>query len=241
MRALPACPTQPRRRFAHLIGTMTRHRFLLKFFWLLAGASLVLPAARANPPGATITYRRVFKGSTPEFIEVKVSDQGQSTFDIRQLDDDADPEVFEVGAAVQKKIFELAAELKNFDVASLDIQKKIANLGQKTFRYESGAEVHETSFNYTLNPSATQLMQVFEGLARQQQDLVLLQRQSKFDRLGVNDALMQFESDMDHRLLPEPERLLPVLDQIAADSHFVEIARSRARALAERIRTSREN
>ena len=77
--------------------------------------------------------------------------------------------------------------------------------------------------------------------AKQQQDLVLLQRQAKFDRLGVNDALMQFESDMDHRLLPEPERLLPVLDQIAADSHFVEIARSRARALAERIRTSREN
>ena len=84
-------------------------------------------------------------------------------------------------------------------------------------------------------------MQIFEGLARQQQDLVLLQRQAKFDRLGVNDALMQFESDMDHRLLPEPERLLPVLDQIAADSHFVEIARSRARALAQRIRNSRDH
>jgi hypothetical protein len=220
---------------------MTRHRFLLKFFWLLAGASLVLPAARANPPGATIIYRRVFKGSTPEFIEVKVSDHGQSTFDIRQLDDDADPEVFEVGPAVQKKIFELAAELKNFDVASLDIQKKIANLGQKTFRYENGAEVHETSFNYTLNSPATQLMQIFEGLARQQEDLDLLKRNAKFDRLGVNDALMQFETDMDHRLLPEPERLLPILDQIAADSHYIEIARTRARAMAERIRNSNDH
>ena len=198
-------------------------------------------SARANPPGATITYRRVFKNSTPEFIEIKISDQGKSTYDIRQLDDDADPQPMEVGSAVQKRIFDLAAELKYFAIANLDIQKKIANLGEKTFRYESAAEVHETSFNYTLNPSATQLMQIFEGLARQQQDLVLLQRQAKFDRLGVNDALMQFESDMDHRLLPEPERLLPVLDQIAADSHFVEIARSRARALAERIRTSREN
>ena len=58
-------------------------------------------------------------------------------------------------------------------------------------------------------------MQIFEGLARQQGDLVLLQRRIKYDRLGVNDALLQFESDMDHRLLPEPERLLPVLDQIA--------------------------
>jgi hypothetical protein len=219
---------------------MTRSRFLLKFVCALAGAWLLGPAAGANPGGATITYRRVFKGSSPEFIEVKISDQGKATFDIRQLDQDADPEPFEVSPAVQKRIFDLAAALNHFAVANLDIQKKIANLGQKTFRYENGAEVHETSFNYTLNPTASQLMQIFEGLARQQEDLVLLQRQAKFDRLGVNDALMQFESDMDHRLLPEPERLLPVLDQIAADSHFLEIARTRARALAERIRTSRD-
>jgi hypothetical protein len=220
---------------------MTRHRFLLKCLWILAGALIVFPAARANPPGATITYRRVFKGSNPEFIEIKIGDQGKSTFDIRQLDEDADPEPIEVGPSVQKKIFDLAAELKNFDVANLDVRKKIANLGEKTFRYENGAEVHETSFNYTLNSAANQLMQIFEGLARQQQDLVLLQRQAKFDRLGVNDALMQFETDMDHRLLPEPERLLPILDQISADSHFIEIARARARALAERIRTSRDH
>ena len=216
---------------------MTRNRFLIRFLVLLAGAWLPSPAARATPADATITYRRVFKGSTPEYIEIKVSER-KSTFDIRQLDDAADPESFEVSPVVQKKIFDLAGDLKYFAVDNLDVQKKIANLGQKTFRYENGAEAHETSFNYTLNASATQLMQIFEGLAKQQQDLGLLQRQAKFDRLGVNDALMLFESDLDHRLLPEPERLLPILDQIAADSHFVEIARTRARALAERIRAS---
>jgi hypothetical protein len=220
---------------------MTRNHFLLKLLTLLLGAWLVVTAAGANPSGATVTYRRVFKGSTPEFIEVKISDQGKSTYDIRQLEEEADPQPLEVGPAVQKRIFDLAAGLNNFAIANIDIQKKVANLGQKTFRYENGAEVHETSFNYTLNPTASQLMEIFEGLARQQEDLVLLQRQAKFDRLGVNDALLRFESDMDHRLLPEPERILPVLDQIAADSHFLEIARTRARALAERIRDSRDH
>jgi len=220
---------------------MTGNRFHLKLLALLLGAWLVVTAADANPGGATVTYRRVFKGSTPEFIEVKINDQGKSTYDIRQLDEEADPQPLEVGPAVQKRIFDLAAGLKNFAIGNIDIQKKIANLGQKTFRYENGAEVHETSFNYTLNPTASQLMEIFEGLAKQQEDLVLLQRQAKFDRLGVNDALLRFESDMDHRLLPEPERLLPVLDQIAADSHFLEIARTRARALAERIRDSRDH
>jgi len=219
---------------------MKRNRLRAPLLWLLVGA-LIAPVAGAAPGGATVSYRRVFKGSSPEFIEIKVSDQGKCTYDIRQLEEDADPQPIDVGPEVRKQIFELAGELKNFAVGNLDIQKKIANLGQKTLRYESGADVHETSFNYTENSTATQLMQIFEGLARQQQDFDELQRAAKFDRLGVNDALMQFESDMDHRVLPEPERLLPLLDQIAADSHFLEIARTRARALAERIRASHDH
>jgi hypothetical protein len=220
---------------------MKRNRLHAPLLWLLVGAFLIAPITSAAPGAATVSYRRVFKGSSPEFIEIKVSDQGKCTYDIRQLEEDADPQPIDVGPEVRKQIFELAGELKNFAVGNLDIQKKIANLGQKTLRYESGADVHETSFNYTENSTATQLMQIFEGLARQQQDFDELQRAAKFDRLGVNDALMQFESDMDHRVLPEPERLLPLLDQIAADSHFLEIARTRARALAERIRASHDH
>jgi hypothetical protein len=48
--------------------------------------------------------------------------------------------------------------------------------------------------------------------------------------------LLQFESDLNRSLLPEPQRVVPLLDQIAGDSHFVDIARQRARSLAERIR-----
>jgi hypothetical protein len=220
---------------------MTRNPSQPRLLFILLAALAFVTVAHAAPGGATITYRRVFKGSTPEFIEIKIGEQGKATFEIRQLEEDPDAEPFEVGTPVRQKILELAADLKNFAIADLDIQKRIANLGQKTFRYERGAEVHETTFNYTLNASANQLMQIFEGLARQQSDLVLLERRVKYDRLGVNDALRQFESDMDHRLLPEPERLLPVLDQIGADSHFVDIARTRARAIAERIRTSRDH
>jgi hypothetical protein len=220
---------------------MTRNYSQARFLLFLLAVLILVPAARAVPGNVTISYRRVFKGSSPEFIEIKIAEQGKATFEIRQLEEDPDVEPFEVGSPVRQKIIELAADLKNFAIADLDIQKRIANLGQKTFRYERDAEVHETTFNYTLNVSANQLMQIFEGLARQQSDLVLLERRVKYDRLGVNDALRQFESDMDHRLLPEPERLLPVLDQIGADSHFVEIARTRARAIAERIRTSRDH
>ena len=58
----------------------------------------------------------------------------------------------------------------------------------------------------------------------------------RYDRLGINDALLQFESDLNRGLLPEPQRLLPLLDQITSDGKFVDIARQRARTLGERLR-----
>jgi hypothetical protein len=220
---------------------MMRRFFQTKLHFLFLAAMIAVPSGRAAAGDAAVTYRRVFKGSTPEFIEIKIGEKGKATFEIRQIEEDPEAEPFEVGPAVRQKIFELTADLKNFAITDLDVQKRLANLGQKTLRFERDGEVHEATFNYTLNASANQLMQLFEGLARQQGDLALLERRVKYDRLGVNDALRQFESDMDHRLLPEPERLLPVLDRIAEDSHFVEIARTRARALAERIRNSKEH
>lgn len=197
---------------------------------------VALPLFAAD--GATITYRRVFKGSNPEFIEIKVAEGGSASYDIRQLSEDPDPQPFQVGDAVRTRIFELAGELHNFAGLDLDVHRRIADLGEKTLRYEKGGEVHETRYNYTLNRSATQLSLIFEGLFQQQRDLTLLEQRLRYDRLGVNDALQQFEDDLGQRTIPEPDRVLPVLDRIAADSRVVEVARKLARALAERIRTT---
>ena len=194
-----------------------------------------LPAA--GPCAAKLTFRRVFKGSSPEFIEISVrEDSDVAGYEIRQLDEDAGASPFQVGPALRTKMFDLAAQLKHFQGQDLDVHRKIAYLGEKTFHWDCGGEGHEAKFNYTMNPVASQLLQIFEGLARQQENADQISRRMKYDRLGVNDALLQFESDLNRSLLPEPKRLLPMLDQIASDSKFVDIARQRARSLAERIR-----
>ena len=211
---------------------------LLRFFLLIAATLVACAALSATAPsGAKLTFRRVFKGSSPEFIEITVrEDSDTGAYEIRQLDEDPGALPFQVSAAWRAKMFDLAAQLKHFQGQDLDVHRKIANLGEKTFRWESGTEVHEAKFNYTLNSAAAQLLQVFEGLARQQEHVDLITRRMKYDRLGINDALLQFESDLNRSLMPEPQRVLPMLDQIAGDSRFVDIARQRARSLAERIR-----
>src|SRR5258707_11408962 len=140
---------------------------LPRFSLLIAVASMLASVALSIPAesGAKLTFRRVFKGSSPEFIEISVrEDSDTGAYEIRQLDEDAGSLPFQVSAAWRTKMFDLAAQLKHFQGQDLDVHRKIANLGEKTFRWESGAEVHETKFNYTMKSSATHLLQIFERL-----------------------------------------------------------------------------
>jgi hypothetical protein len=215
---------------------LQRKFLVVSLFVAIFGLANFALAVSAEP---VFIYKRVFKESVPEYIEIKVPESsGNPTFEIRQLDEEPGATAFEVSPALRSKIFTLVGQLNHFKGVDLDVHRKIANLGEKTFRWEDGAESFEVKFNYTLNAPAVQLLQICEGLARQQELLELLQRRMKYDRLGVNDALMQFETDFNKGVFPEPQRGLPLLDQIAGDSRFVEIARQRARALAERIRHS---
>jgi len=203
---------------------------------LLPATAVHTKPSRAQSTGAVVTFRKVFKSSSPEFTEIRLPETGQATCDQRALDDDAGPQPMDVSAALRSRIFALAAELHNFKNLSLDVKRRIANLGEKTFRYEKGAEVNEVTFNYTLNAKASQLLQIFEGLSREQDDLAVLGRRMKYDRLGVNEALGVVEDDVKHQAVAQPERFLPLLEQIAGDSRFLEIARQRARALIDTIR-----
>jgi hypothetical protein len=213
--------------------------FLLVCLVCLWEPGMAAQRAAGAAKGATITFQKTFKSSYPEFVEIRVSETGAGTFDIRQLDEDANPQPLSLGAPLTQRIFQLAASLHDFQGVDIDVHRRIANLGQKILRYEKDGDAHEVTFNYTLNDSASQLVDIFEGIARQEGDLSDLQRTMRYDRLGVNDVITQVENDYNKKLLPEPDQLLPTLDQIAADAKIIDMARDRARTLASRIRTSR--
>jgi hypothetical protein len=208
---------------------------------LFGGAAASGRAQAQAPPAAasglpTITFRRVFQGSVPEFVEIVVRQDGAAKADVRQLSDTAEPQEFIVGPEFRDQIFDLARQLKNFKGADLDSHRRVANLGQKTFRWEQGAETYQAQFNYTLDPKAAQLQKMFENLAVEQADLGTLEERLRYDRLGVSQALARFEDHLDQRALPQPERFLPLLDRIGDDTRVMEVARQRARSLAARIR-----
>jgi hypothetical protein len=213
-------------------------------FCLACAAFVAFVTFAVTPPAtaageAVITYRKVFKGSTPESVELIITENGKCTYDIRQLAEDPKATEFEIGQPIREKIFALAKELNYFRNLDLDTHRKIANLGAKTFRYEKDGAASEVTYNYTVNTPASQLQQIFEGLSYQQDYMQTLQRTLKYDRLGLYDVLGYLEADLDNGVIPEPEHLLPVLEQIANDIHVIEIARSRARAITSKIRNAK--
>ncbi|HTU33732.1 MAG TPA: hypothetical protein VMF66_08025 [Candidatus Acidoferrum sp.] len=193
--------------------------------------------ASAGSQTATITFTKIFKSSYPEYVEVKVNDTGAGTFDIRQLDESANPQPLNLGPELAQKVFHLAAQLHDFQGVQLEARRRIANLGQKTFRYDKGGESYEVTFNYTENDAANQLLNIFEGISREEGDISDLKRTARYDPLGVNDVLTQVQSDYKQKLLPEPNQLLPTLDAIAKNDQIINIARDKARNLAGQIRT----
>jgi hypothetical protein len=204
---------------------------------LLGAMGPVARVSAAPAGGATITFRKVFKSSYPEYVEIKISDTGTGTFDIRQLNEEASPRTLHLDTSLVQTIFGLAAKLHDFDGIDLEMHRRIANLGEKTFIYQRGPESHQVTFNFTVNHDAGQLLALFEGLARQQTDLADLDRTMQYDPLGVNDVLIQLQKDLDNKLVPDPSQFLPSLDRLAADTHYIDIARDRARKLAARIRS----
>src|SRR5207245_3921939 len=127
---------------AHRIDAMTAlpsqttmRTSLLRFFLLIAAAALAACAAVSapGPSRAKLTFRRVFKGSSPEFIEITVrEDSDTAAYEIRQLDEDPGSLPFQVSAAWRAKMCDLAAQLKRFQGQDLDVRRRISNLCGKT-------------------------------------------------------------------------------------------------------------
>src|SRR5947207_2660748 len=65
------------------------------------------------------------------------------------------------------------------------------------------------------------------------------ERAAKYDKLGVNKALLQLQMSFDRKRLVAPQQLLPMLDRIAKNDTYIHMARERAAGMADAIRANR--
>jgi hypothetical protein len=193
----------------------------------------VFPQAAGAP--AKLTYSRTFKGSTPEYLLIIVDSKGSGTYEGHKLDEAQSPRPFQLSAGTTERIFALAGELHNFQSVDLESHKKVANLGQKTLTYQQGGDVNRVVFNYTENPIARELVDLFDAVGMVEEHIAALEFEMKYDPLALSQELLQILIELDSKSLVNPELLIPTLEKIAHGSRFLHLAQARAQQIIERI------
>jgi hypothetical protein len=61
----------------------------------------------------------------------------------------------------------------------------------------------------------------------------------RFDKLGVQDAILRVEVVRDQKRLIADKQFLPLLDRVAKNDGYLHIARDRAGTLADAIRAEK--
>jgi hypothetical protein len=112
-------------------------------------------------------------------------------------------------------------------------------MGMKTFRYDDGAKKSEVKFNFSEDADARGLTDWFERISETCQEYYTLERAVKYDKLGVNQALLQFTISLDRKRVVSPEIFLPMLDRVAKNATYLNMARVRAANLADSIRAAK--
>lgn len=197
--------------------------------------ALALWAALVVAGQDAIFFERHFPGAVPDRFEVRVTAAGSAVY----VESGEDPVELAVGADEVELLFKQAADLKYF-AKPLASSRKVASTGRKLLRYESTGEVRgEAEFDYSEVREAREIASWFVKLAETHQHLRELERTYRFDRLGVNEALVNLEQAYERQRVAAPQLLVPILCKISQQERIVHLARARANGLLERLRAER--
>jgi hypothetical protein len=198
--------------------------------------ALLLAAASLGCAADRVIFTKSFPGSKPAYVQITIERDGSAVY--KEDPKDENPVTFKLTEAETNTFFDLADRLGHFS-KPLESGLKIANMGKKTFRWEGASTAKEQSFNFSEIPEAKELLDWFEKISQTEQNFIELEFAVRFDKLGVNMAVLHLEMTRDQKKLMAAAQFLPLLDKVTGNENIMHMARSRAAALAEGIRAGK--
>jgi hypothetical protein len=136
-----------------------------------------------------------------------------------------------ISPATSARIFSTAEKLNRFDMPCASKAKNIANLGDKTLRYEGPEGAGTCTFNYTEDKDVRAVAEIFQGIAETLDQGRLLDRLHRFDRLGLDAAIGRLAAEVSSGDALEIGTIASSLQSIAADGGVISRVRNRATEL----------
>jgi hypothetical protein len=198
----------------------------MKFILLLLSCALLASAQK-------LTLIRDFPGSQPPQMQIELDPSGKGVY--KEGADSEWPIKFALTKDEVKEVYDLAAKLDYFK-RELESGLKVAFMGHKIFRWEQGATKQEVKFNYTQDETGKLLQDWFEKIAESEGHYLRLERAVKYDKLGVNQALLYLAAADEKKRIVGLEQFLPLLDRVQKNDTYLHMARERAAQLADAFR-----
>jgi hypothetical protein len=194
-----------------------------------------LPFSAEDAPLKFAWHKAIQKGSI-EFYGLELDDKGRGKFSFKKREEDALELDFALRPAKVESLLsyfvhaDFLNETKNFVSP-----RKVADMGLKTIRFESGTRKREVTFNYTEDRTLQEIVDFFENLCQQEKALFEMDLALKYDRLGIPKKLDELERNLTAKRIVDPERFAPVLEKIYQDESLMNLARTEAKKILSRI------
>ena len=216
------------------------------FVFTLSTAACAQGSSKAG--GATLTYHYERVGLPVPLFNITINEDGSGTYTATYLP----PETGHNGAgpvnpaaptqktasivlspATTAKLFEQVRSTNHFRGGCQSKAKNIANSGNRTLDY-TGPDGHDTcAYSYTENKAIEALTTTFDAISSTMTYGRQLDFDHRFDRLGLDQHMMQLVASMQEGRSVEVQAIGPILRSIADDPQVIERVRLRAVKLLE--------
>lgn len=219
---------------------LSRHKALVVL--TAVAVCCVSGAAYAQTPVSLVSQRSIrLSVQNPQQVQpgsysLQIAADGSGIYRASFSNEGSTPETVELAVQIHEPLLSHlfgAVGSRRFFAECEPMSGRVAFTGKKTLDY-AGPEGKETcTFNYSREKQVNEVADEMMAVAYTLQEGVRLNRDHRYDRLGLYDELASLQdAAQEHRAL-ELENIAPELQAIAQDDAVMNIARRRAQALLQ--------
>ncbi|HYE72491.1 MAG TPA: hypothetical protein VEF04_04135 [Blastocatellia bacterium] len=191
-------------------------------------------------------FRYVFENDrfTTPYQEVEFNAEGKGQFRFRRKEGGQLGEEIVNPLVVSPSIVNQMRSLLNeiqFLQSSEDYQykKDFSHLGTITITHANGGQSRTVKFNYTQNQALAQVVEIFRNIATQETRIFEIETVRTNDPISTPAQLRMLENELRSKHIADPEKLMPLLQEIKTDESVPLIARNHAERLIQSIKKGR--
>jgi hypothetical protein len=193
-----------------------------------------------SEPFSNFTYCKEKLNALYERQCVDLNYAGEGTVRLKKRSPDEIKVVVKLSPSARDRFLGVIAGTNNLaNPETYESGRKVADLGKKRLTLKTATDTREAEFNFSVIKEVNDLVTFFEAMTNQEAMVFDIENALQFDRLSIPKWVERIENDLKRNAFADPERLVPLLEKIKADSRVMNYTRDLAGKMKEQILTKK--